>query len=271
MPFLDLAAYFRRIGYAGSPAPTLETLHALHWAHVTSIPFENLNPWTQRPVPLDLASIEAKLVHARRGGYCFETNELFRAALVQLGFTVTPLLGRVHWMLPPDFQPARSHQMLRVDLDGQAWTVDVGFGGLCQTAPLRLEHGTVQNTPHEPRRFDIENNVATLWARLSAKRWEKLYSFELTPAVPLDYEVANWYTSTHPDSKFRKNLFICLPQEGRRLTFLNGDFTRRFLDGRVEKQHITTDAELRRLLVDVFGLPAEDPAVREIRLTAVAG
>jgi N-hydroxyarylamine O-acetyltransferase len=270
MHLLDLPAYFQRIGYSGGTMPELDTLQALHWAHVTAIPFENLNPWTRQPVRVDLPSIEAKLVRARRGGYCFETNELFRAVLVQLGFTVTPLLGRVHWMLPPHFQPARSHQMMRVDVDGQAWTVDVGFGGLCQTSALRLEHGILQATPHENRRLEIENNLVTQWAQLTEERWEKLYSVELTPAVPLDYEVANWFTSTHPESKFRKNLFISLPREGQRLTFLNGAFTRRFLDGRLEKQTITTDDELRELLVTEFGLPADDTIVRSVSLTAVS-
>ena len=40
----NLDAYLRRINYAGSIAPTLETLQAVHRLHVSTIPFENLDP-----------------------------------------------------------------------------------------------------------------------------------------------------------------------------------------------------------------------------------
>ena len=65
---IDLDDYFRRIGYGGSRAPTLETLRALHLRHALTIPFENLGPFLRRPVRLDLASLQQKLVRDRRGG-----------------------------------------------------------------------------------------------------------------------------------------------------------------------------------------------------------
>jgi N-hydroxyarylamine O-acetyltransferase len=37
-PF-DLDAYFRRIGYTGARAPTLETLRAVHFRHTEALPF----------------------------------------------------------------------------------------------------------------------------------------------------------------------------------------------------------------------------------------
>src|SRR5579862_6589879 len=95
---LDLDAYLERIGYAG-PAGKLEpsgkTLGALHRAHLAAIPFENLDIMLGRGVKVDLESIAAKLVHARRGGYCFEHGQLFGAALERLGFEVERLLARV--------------------------------------------------------------------------------------------------------------------------------------------------------------------------------
>ena len=59
---LDLQAYLQRIGYDGGLDPTVETLTALHRAHVLSIPFENLDILLGRPIRLDLASLQAKLV-----------------------------------------------------------------------------------------------------------------------------------------------------------------------------------------------------------------
>src|SRR5581483_6802547 len=71
---LDLDAYFRRIGYAGARTPTLQTLRALQALHPQAIAFENLDPLLGRPVNLDLGSLQDKIVHSGRGGYCFEQN-----------------------------------------------------------------------------------------------------------------------------------------------------------------------------------------------------
>ena len=77
----DLDAYLRRIDYRGAREPTLPALQALHLAHATHIPFENLDILLGRSIRLDLASLQAKLVAGGRGGYCFEQNTLFTAAL----------------------------------------------------------------------------------------------------------------------------------------------------------------------------------------------
>src|SRR5579863_4240379 len=92
---LDLEAYLERIGFQGAVAPTLEALEALHYAHATSIPFENLDIQLGRPIKIDLESIQAKLVRRGRGGYCFEQNTLFAAVLERFGFSVTALAARV--------------------------------------------------------------------------------------------------------------------------------------------------------------------------------
>src|SRR5881398_483010 len=116
---LDLDAYLARIGYQGGLSPTAAVLKALHSAHVFSIPFENLDILLGRPILLDLESLQAKLVHGKRGGYCFEQNLLFAAVLEQLGFAVTRLAARVRRgaarLLP------RTHMTLRVEVEGAAW------------------------------------------------------------------------------------------------------------------------------------------------------
>ena len=91
----DLDAYLSRIGYTGPRTASLTTLRAIHALHPAAIPFENLDPLLKRPVRLNLASLQAKLVAERRGGYCFEQNIPFAAALEALGFTVIRLAGRV--------------------------------------------------------------------------------------------------------------------------------------------------------------------------------
>src|SRR5690242_15210010 len=94
---VDLEAYFDRIAYAGDREPVIQTLMDLHLAHATQVPFENLDVMLKRPIRLDLESLQAKIVHQRRGGYCFEQNLLFAAVLRQLGFSVDLLQARVRF------------------------------------------------------------------------------------------------------------------------------------------------------------------------------
>lgn len=266
MHTIDLEAYFARIGYSGPRQPDLETLRALHLAHGLTFVFENLDSWTGRPVSLDLARIEQKFVHAGRGGYCFEANALFAQVLRQIGYQVTPLVGWVVWMQPPGSRPARTHMLLRVMVDGRPWIADVGFGGVGQTAPLALDTPERQQTPHEPRRYQIENDIVTHQIELAPGQWEDVYRFDLREALPMDYEVANWFISTHPDSLFLKTLLVTATRADQRLSIAFGEFTRRFPDGRADKRMIDGDDDLRNLLVSEFALPAEDPAVRAVRL-----
>jgi N-hydroxyarylamine O-acetyltransferase len=148
MADFDLDAYFARIGYGGATKPNLETLIAIHAAQVDSIPFENLDPLLGRPVKLDLDSLQAKLVASRRGGYCFELNGLFKAALDALGYSVTGLAGRVRWMSPADAPlGGRSHMLMRVDLPDGPYLADAGFGAHLLDAPLKLRPGPDQSTP----------------------------------------------------------------------------------------------------------------------------
>ena len=125
---VDLDAYFQRIGYQGTAASTVETLRRLHHLHPQAIPFENLSPALGLPVPLDLPSVERKFIREGRGGYCYEQNALFAAVLCQLGFQVRGLSARVLWNSPEDAITARSHMLLEVTAEGEAYLADVGFG-----------------------------------------------------------------------------------------------------------------------------------------------
>ena len=109
---LDLDAYLKRIGYAGARQPTLAVLEALHLAHATHIPFENLDVLLGRPIRLDLASLQAKLVAGGRGGYCFEQNLLIAAVLGQLGFEVKLIAARVRHRGDKDLP--RTHMLVMV-------------------------------------------------------------------------------------------------------------------------------------------------------------
>lgn len=250
---LDLDAYFARIGYHGGRAPTLETLNGIVHAHVQAIPFENLDVLRGIPILLEPEAIEAKLVHARRGGYCFEQNTLLLHVLEQLGYHVRPLSGRVRYGRPRDYTPARTHLLVRVELE-ESWLADVGVGSMSLGCALRLaEHGA-QDTPHEPRRLLRENDRIYHQVRFG-ENWVDVAEITLEEMPPIDRITANWYTSTHPDSHFKHRLQVAraLP-EGRRATILNREYSVRERDGRATDRRITSPADLLDLLDASFGM-----------------
>ncbi|MBV1799753.1 arylamine N-acetyltransferase [Siccirubricoccus sp. G192] len=254
----DLAAYFARIGHAGAAEPTLTVLRALHAHHPASIVFEGLDPFLGRPVSLDPAAIEAKLVQGRRGGYCHEQNGLFHDVLAALGFSVTALGGRVVWMRPGRAAPL-THRLTLVDLAEGRFIADVGFGGQGPTAPLRLEPGLEQPTPHGTYRLLREGEVFEAQMRLP-DRWEAMYRFTLAPQAPADFEMANWFTATHPRTRFTRNLVAARVVGAARASLFNATLSTRHPDGSLEQRSLRDAQDLGQVLEEVMGLDLPVPA-----------
>jgi N-hydroxyarylamine O-acetyltransferase len=266
----DLKAYFERIGYTGTRGPTLDTLRVLHARHPEAIPFENLNPLLGRPVQLDVDSLRQKLVRDRRGGYCFEQNLLFSHVLKALGFRVTGLAARVLWNLPDDAITARTHMLLRVDVEGEPYLADVGFGVQTLTGPLRLEVGIEQATPHESFRLVKAGDGFAMQSKIG-RTWKTLYRFDLQEQFEIDYEIANYYLSTHPASHFRTSLIAARPAAGRRYALLNNRFSVHHLNGPSEQRVLTTSAELREVLSSALHVRLPEGRDLEAALARAAG
>lgn len=249
----DLDAYLRRIGHDGPVSSDLATLQALVFRHACTIPFENLDPVLGRPPLLDPASLQRKLVQGGRGGYCFEQNLLLRQALLAIGFRVVAHTARVLWGQPEDHVSPRSHMLLRVDFDDGPRIVDVGFGGQTLTGVLRLEPGIEQPTPHEPFRLLPVDREFKLQA-LAGGEWRSLYRFDLQEQWPVDYEAANWYLATHPQSHFVTGLIVARPQPGSRHALRNADYAVHRPDGGTERRTFADAAEVKSVLAGVFGL-----------------
>jgi len=254
----DLSAYFTRIAYDGPRTPTLETLRAIQFLHPQAIAFENLDPLLGRSPRLDIESLQQKLVRSRRGGYCFEQNALFGHALRALGFRVTGLAGRVVWNRPDNMTtPPRSHMVLRVELDEGTYLADVGFG-LSPTGPLRLEPDIEQQTPHEPFRLTKDGEQYTLQAKLLGK-WQSFYRFDLQAQEEVDYEVANHYVSTWPTSHFVTSLIAARAAPELRYGLRGNQLSIRPLNGAGEQRALTSAAEMRAALSDLFGITVPEP------------
>ena len=255
---IDLDAYCARIGYSGPREPTLTVLRALTALHPQQIPFETLDPLLGRPVALDRPSLQAKLVQGGRGGYCQEQNLLFHDVLAAIGFSVTALGARVVWMSPGRDAPL-THRLTLVSLNGKKFVADVGFGGQTPTAPLRLEPNREQETPHGRYRLARDGEVYESQFRL-ANEWAPMYRFTLSPLTPIDFEVANWFTSTHPRVIFVRNLLVARVVGETRVNLRNNELVVRRNDGRVEARPLIDASDLRRVLEDMMGLRLPMPA-----------
>jgi len=257
---MRLDAYLERIGYSGDVQPSAAVLAALHLAHATHIPFENLDVLRGVPIRLDLESLQGKLVDARRGGYCYEQNLLFAAVLEKLGFQVTRLAARVRYRAT-QINP-RTHMLLLVDVDGARWLADVGFGaeGLLLPVPFGSEEESRQfawtyRVAPSPRGPGLRDAGDWILQSKHGEEWVDLYGFTLEPQLPIDYEIANHYTSTHPESRFVKGLTVQLPTPGARMALRNRELSVD-RDGETVTRVMADEEEVRRVLRETFGLPA---------------
>ncbi|KJZ65299.1 arylamine N-acetyltransferase family protein [Pseudomonas fluorescens] len=249
----NLALYLQRLGFDAPPAPTLETLRQLQLHHTGAFPFENLSTLSGHPVLIDLPSIEQKVLHDGRGGYCYELNNLFLALLQTLGFDARGISGRVVMGQPEGAWTARTHRLSLVTLDGVRYITDVGFGGMVPTAPLMLDTPAEQLTPHEPYRIELHEDGYTLRANVGGE-WRAMYIFDLQRQEDIDYAVGNWYVSTHPESSFARQLMVARTGEGWRRTLNNGSFAIHRVGRETERRQVTDVDELMGLLRSEFDI-----------------
>jgi N-hydroxyarylamine O-acetyltransferase len=248
-----LDAYLARIGWSAPADATPETLVALHRAHALAIPFENIDPFSGIPVSLEPAVLVEKMIHRRRGGYCFEQNGLFLAALRALGFRTRSLMARVQ--ISDDCYGIRSHQITLVECGGTRWLADVGFGGngLLEAIPFELECEFDQHLdryrilPDADHGYRLEHRLAD--------RWRALYAFSLDPFSDDDYAVVNYFISRSPDSTFTKIPICVRTLETERRLIVANEYKVRPAGGHATTTVISTAAELRATLTGPLGIP----------------
>ena len=255
MTAFNLAEYSKRIGYSGTTAPDLATLTALHRAHIGAIPFENLDIQMGRSVQLDSDALQAKMVRQRRGGYCFEQNSLFMLALQSIGFAPDAREARVRQNTGGLTRP-RTHMVLTLLCEGREWLADVGFGGDGLLEPIALD-GRPAEQGGVVYRVAAEGPIRLL-QRHVAGNWEDLYALMPDRVHPIDFEVGNWFTSTHPRSPFVLNLTAQRIVDDTRHTLRN--LTYSITRGTAVQVREITRQEVASLLRDTFGLEVPEGA-----------
>lgn len=261
-------AYLERLGFNGPEPPSLAFLQRLQRAHVQTIPYENLDVLSGRPVSLDPVDLYRKIIVGRRGGYCFELNVLFGWLLRLLGYDPELRLGRV-WLRDPNAVPPRNHGTHILHLEGRTVIADVGFGGRAPRCPLDIAKRDVliddNDAVDEPLRIVDAGEHGIMVQRRIGGSWASQFSLEPVAAHPSDLEVANHYQSTAPSSQFRHHLFVGLFREDGRDGLFDARLSRR--RGTETLIETITDVEqLARTLNEVFGIdPSEhEPALLRI-------
>ena len=249
---MRIDAYTERVGLTARAADG-ETLRAMHAAHRQAFLFENLTIQSGGRISLALCDLERKFLDEGRGGYCFEHNTLFAAALREVGIDSTTLLGRVR--RGPPHRWCRTHMVLRVPVGRDVWLADVGFGAMGLVEPIPLGDGATAAQGGFTFTLRSDGGLWILSARDAAGEMD-LYEFNEDPQTPWDVEVANHFTSTHPESIFRKTLTIQRTRQDQR-TILRTDLLTRYRAGRMTEELVTRD-RLADVARDEFGvdLPA---------------
>ncbi|WOT35149.1 arylamine N-acetyltransferase family protein [Streptomyces coeruleorubidus] len=263
----DLDAYLRRIGWEGERRADAATLRGVHLAHMRAIPFENLDALRGGAPSLDPADLMAKLVHSRRGGYCYEHNTLFACALEALGFRVTRLAARVVVGADTIASRPRTHMTLLAHVPGESrpYLADVGFGAIgsiLEPMPLIADveftgAGRRHRLVHAPHDGPLE--MWLLQAHDQEKDdWTGQYAFTLEPFEKPDYDVINWHIATNPRSPFAQRLYAQHISAARHLLIDGRLLTQTRTDGTVTEREVTDEADARRLLEEEFGITAPE-------------
>lgn len=242
--------YCRRIRFKGELKPDLATVKALMQQHLRTIPFENLSILAGKVISLKPEDIVDKLIHQRRGGYCYEMNGLFTMALSALGINYEWVAARplFHQTRRP-----RTHAALIVEFEGVEWLLDLGFGSYGIREPLRLDQ------LNQPVKQDYDQFMLTqeedgdlAVQALVDGTWVKQYSFNRNSMEWVDFAPANWMNSTYPEAIFtQKNVIVLFTPTGRKTLF--GQLFKEYKAGQVT-QITVQDEQIGTVLEQEFNL-----------------
>ena len=214
---MKLQQYLKRIHYSGSLSPSYEVLKSLQQAHLFHVPFENLDIHLGKPVVLDTDKMYDKIVENNRGGFCYELNGLFYELLTALGFKAKMVSGSTLDKKTGTYGREFDHLALIVDIDGNAFLSDVGFGEFTQ-APLKMETEVVQRDAAGDFIMDMMENGYYRIRKLSEGQLQPEYIFTPRERQLHDFEAMCRYQQTSPESHFTKKRLITLPTKNGRIT-----------------------------------------------------
>ncbi|MAQ82917.1 MAG: arylamine N-acetyltransferase [Maritimibacter sp.] len=248
----DLARYCARLGLDTLPPATPEGLARLQSAQLGSLPFEGIEPFLGHTPSLAPSDIAAKILHRGRGGYCYELNTLFGAAMTAAGFDARRALARVLQRNP---EPgARSHLAWIVRIGDSRWLADTGFGGPGARTPIEIRPGEQAAANGTYRMTRNETLGEDVLERLTSDGWQKLYSFDGASVTDAEVEAANHVAATWRNSVFPWNLMVAGFDGDTRIGVFNRNLTEETPDAL--SRHDIADAAALGRVFDRIGLQA---------------
>lgn len=250
----QIETYLKRIGYTESINHKGNTLRNLQAAHLTHIPYENLDILNGIPLSLEPQDLFAKIITGHRGGYCFELNGLYSNLLKSLGFTVVNLAGR--YIINGDGSiRMRRHRLLKVKAEDGEFLCDVGVRMESPRVALWFAQSEIQSDGISKYKLEKDEFYGwVLWQKESGKVWKKIYGFTEEPQLDIDYLMPSFYCETHPDSPFNQCMKLSIFTDTCNIT-LNDKILKFYESARVVKQtEMKSKIEIENALSEYFGI-----------------
>jgi N-hydroxyarylamine O-acetyltransferase len=255
---MNLDAYLARIGLQ-RPLPTnLDTLTAVHRAHLTAISYENLDIHLGRRLGLDLAQIYDKIVVRGRGGWCYEMNSLLGWALRELGFDVMTLGAAVGVETEEDRQHM-DHMVLSVLLDGERYLIDAGFGNAFLD-PFPLREGSYQQAYHT---FKLHRD-GDYWHFTNHAHGGPGFDFLLQARTTEEFASRCDWLQTSPDSGFVQRAVAHRLLPDYSMISLRGAVLTTINEQGKSQQVIETLDAYRDTITQRFGLRLSDAEIEQL-------
>lgn len=228
-------------------------LNELQSKHIARYSFNSLAVVLGQDISLDIHDILNKIVNKQRGGYCFEHNKLVLNVLKELGFDVRLLMAKV--IYNRDVDVARTHRITLLNLEGDDYIVDAGFGHFGARYPVKLELGLEQDQGDAVYRIIQNANKDYCYQLFKDGEFFTLYTFNLSQYTEAECIPAHFYSHKSPEAAFVNNLVVCRKFFNDIVSLRNGELFRiNSKENKTVTTEIITPKQLHQILVDDFAL-----------------
>lgn len=253
----QIDAYLKRLDMTEIPIrQDLEYLTKLQYAHITHIPFENLDIMEGIPISLERDALFEKIIEGKRGGVCSELNTLYNWLLESLGFQPVSYVSRIIAESRPIQSP--SHRIMAVKLRGESYITDVGFNYQHHRKPMLLAEHVIHEEGDCQYRLERDEFFGwVMWQNRPQSGWRRKLGFTETPQIDLDFVYPTFFAQEHPDSVINKATKVSIyfqKEDGKFYGIRGGRFLREN-GGEIEVlEELGSKERERQILKEVFHL-----------------
>lgn len=232
-------------------AMDVDFLNQLQSKHIARYSFNSLAVVLGHDISLEIEAIFNKIVEKKRGGYCFEHNKLVLTVLKEIGFDVRLLMAKV--IYNRDIDVARTHRITLLNLQGDDYIVDAGFGHLGARYPVKLELGLEQDQGDAVYRIVKNSQEDYCYQLLKDNEFFTLYTFNYYHYSEAECLPAHFYSHKSPEAAFVNNMVVCRKFYNDILSLRNDNFSRISNEATITTV-ISNPAQLHQILNDEFEL-----------------